>query len=102
MTVTGLLNGALAAIGFLAGHLWAVEAWAARSEGLRAELLAAAILPGVCLSAAYGFGLVVTLGPFLATHPRGGIRSAVAPISFSVSLLAAAAATRAILTVLEG
>ncbi len=102
MVVTGMLNGALAALGFLAGYLWAVEAWAAPFDAMRGALLRSAVVPGVALAVLYGFGLLVTFRPLLAPKGGGGFRAAVAPVSFSLSLLLAGAGTRAALAFVGG
>jgi len=102
MAITGMLNGAMASLGFLAGYLWAVEAWAARFEAIRGTLLRSAVLPGVAIAALYGIGLLVIFRPLLAPRGEGGFRAAVAPASFSFSVLLAAAGTRAALVLVGG
>ncbi len=80
-------------MGFLSGYLWAVARWA-RGFPSGGDLLGAALLPGLVLSAWYAVLFVWVCGMGKGAEGPGGLRVVVAPVAFSVSFVIGAAGIR--------
>ncbi len=80
-------------MGFLAGYLWAVARWA---QGLPSggEILGAALVPGLALSAWYTALFVWVCGLGEGMEGPRGLRVVVAPAAFTVSFAVGAAGIR--------
>ena len=88
-----LARVATGGMGFLAGYMWAVARWA---QGLPSggDILGAAVVPGLVLSAWYSVLFVWVCGLGNGMESPRGLRVVVAPAAFSASFVIGAAGIR--------
>lgn len=87
-TFDKVLQAVTAGSGFFVGYVWAVMRWSGEAEALRSALVRSSLGAGVGVSLLYCALLLGLFWSWLPVPRARGLRVAVSPAAFTLSLLA--------------